>query len=92
MMLTKMEKMFYNATVPAGAAQYGSIILVPILTFSLCLPGILLASIVPEAILVIKDEELIIVPLSCNNSMGKVLEMVPGIIKDLDCFRLKEKG
>lgn len=84
--------LFYSETVPAGTAKYGRIILIPILTFSLCLPGALVGSITPEAILVIKNDELVIVSLSCNNLMGKILEMVPGIVKGLDCLRSKEKG
>lgn len=45
------------------------------------------AKITPSAILVIKDNEVSVLPLRNQGSLDKILEMVPELVGKLDCLK-----
>jgi len=91
----KLEKFISTETVIGEPFQVGSITMVPIITVTLDNKGNdgkgggggVGCKIAPNAILVVKNEELSVIPLTNRGSLEKIVEMVPEIMAKVEGYK-----
>ncbi len=98
----RLEKLLRTETVVGEPLHVGCITLIPLITVSLGVGGregtgtnkdLFDADyggagfkISPHAILIIKNEEVSVLPLTEKGSLEKIVEIIPEIISRMDCF------